>query len=42
LMHVEVAKYRSLLESEVAPQDFENIMGGNILRLLGYAASEAR
>jgi uncharacterized protein len=33
LMHVEVAKYRALLEGEVSPEDQHAIMAGNIIRL---------
>lgn len=35
LMHVEVAKYRALLDGEVTPDDEAKVMGGNILRVLG-------
>ena len=35
LMHVEVAKYRALLEGEVTPEEEALIMGGNIAWLFG-------
>lgn len=35
LMHVEVAKYRALLEGEVTPPEQQLVMGGNIARVLG-------
>jgi predicted TIM-barrel fold metal-dependent hydrolase len=35
LMHVEVAKYRALLDGEVAEEDKHNVMAGNIARLFG-------
>jgi len=35
LMHVEVAKYRALLEGEVTTKEKDLIMGGNIARLFG-------
>ncbi len=35
LMHVEVAKYRALLEGEVTAEESDLIMGGNIARLFG-------
>ena len=35
LMHVEVAKYRALLEGEVSETEQTEVMGGNIARLLG-------
>ena len=38
LMHVEVAKYRALLEGEVTPEEEALIMGGNIARLFGLTA----
>lgn len=34
LMHVEVAKYKALLEGEISEQDTYNVMAGNIIRLL--------
>jgi len=34
-MHVEVAKYRALLEGEVSEGGWGKVMGGNILRVLG-------
>jgi len=34
LMHVEVAKYRALLDGEATPAEQDLIMGGNIARLL--------
>jgi predicted TIM-barrel fold metal-dependent hydrolase len=34
LMHVEVAKYHALLDGEVAPEQKQQIMGGNIARLM--------
>jgi len=37
LMHVEVAKYRALLEGEVSAEDQELVMGGTVLRVLGNA-----
>ena len=35
LMRVEVAKYEALLEGEVSEEDKNNVMAGNIIRLLG-------
>lgn len=35
LMHVELAKYRALLEGEVSAEERERVMGGTIARLLG-------
>jgi uncharacterized protein len=35
LMHVELAKYRALLEGEISPMEIEDVMGGNIARVLG-------
>jgi len=35
LMHVEVAKYRALLDGEVTAGEKDLIMGGNIARLFG-------
>jgi predicted TIM-barrel fold metal-dependent hydrolase len=35
LMHVELAKYRALLEDEVDEKGRENVLGGNIARLFG-------
>lgn len=35
LMHVEVAKYRALLDGEVSDVEEREVMGGNIARLLG-------
>jgi predicted TIM-barrel fold metal-dependent hydrolase len=35
LMHVGVAKYEALLESEVTPAEKELVMAGNIARLMG-------
>lgn len=35
LMHVEVAKYKALLDGEVSVEEKQDIMGGNILRLFG-------
>lgn len=34
LMHVEVARYNALLDSEVSKEDKYNVMAGNIIRLL--------
>jgi predicted TIM-barrel fold metal-dependent hydrolase len=34
LMHVEVAKYHALLEDEAAPEEKQQVMGGNIARLM--------
>jgi predicted TIM-barrel fold metal-dependent hydrolase len=34
LMHVEVAKYHALLDSEVTPEEKQQVMGGNIARLM--------
>jgi predicted TIM-barrel fold metal-dependent hydrolase len=34
LMHVEVAKYHALLDGEVTPEEKQQIMGGNIARLM--------
>ena len=33
-MHVEVAKYRALLDGEVTPEEEQLVMGGNIARLM--------
>ncbi len=38
LMHVEVARYKALLEGEVSPEEQHDIMAGNIIRLLGLSA----
>lgn len=38
LMHVEVAKYLTLLEGEIPPEDIEQVMGGNLARILGAKA----
>ena len=35
LMHVEVAKYKALLNGEVTPEEKQQVMGSNIARLLG-------
>jgi predicted TIM-barrel fold metal-dependent hydrolase len=35
LMHVEVAKYRALLDGEVSEEEKQQIMTGNIIRLFG-------
>jgi predicted TIM-barrel fold metal-dependent hydrolase len=35
LMHVEVAKYHALLEDEVTLEEKQQVMGGNIARLVG-------
>jgi predicted TIM-barrel fold metal-dependent hydrolase len=35
LMHVELAKYNALLDGEVAPEEKQMIMAGNIARLMG-------
>jgi predicted TIM-barrel fold metal-dependent hydrolase len=34
LMHVEVAKYHALFDGEVTPEDEQQVMGGNIARLM--------
>jgi predicted TIM-barrel fold metal-dependent hydrolase len=34
LMHVEVARYRALLEGEVSDQEMNYVLGGNIVRLI--------
>ena len=34
LMHVELAKYRALLDSEITPEEMAGVMGGNIARVL--------
>lgn len=34
-MHVELAKYRALLDGEITPEDMALVMGGNIVRLFG-------
>ncbi len=38
LMHVCVAEYNALLDGEVTPEEKNQIMGGNLLRLLGLPA----
>lgn len=38
LMHVELAKYRALLEGEVSEVERDLILGGNIARVLGVGA----
>ncbi len=40
LMHVEVAKYHALLEGEVTPEAKQQVMGGNIARLLGLETAK--
>jgi predicted TIM-barrel fold metal-dependent hydrolase len=35
LMHVEVAKYRALLDGKVSEEEKQQIMAGNIIRLFG-------
>ena len=35
LMHVEVAKYHALLQDEIPPEEKQQVMGGNIARLMG-------
>ena len=35
LMHVELAKYRALMEHEVSPDDQASVLGGNIANLFG-------
>lgn len=35
LMHVEVAKYRALLDGELCEEEQQQVMGGNLARLLG-------
>lgn len=35
LMHVEVARYRALLKNEIPPDEYDEIMGGNVRRLFG-------
>ena len=35
LMHVEVAKYRALLDGEVSAEQKDDVMAGNIARLIG-------
>jgi predicted TIM-barrel fold metal-dependent hydrolase len=37
LMHVCVAEYNALLESEVTPEEKAQVMGGNLLRLAGLS-----
>jgi len=37
LMHVELAKYRALLDGEVPADEQELILAGNLLRLLGVS-----
>lgn len=37
LMHVEVAKYHALLDGEVSAEEKQNIMAGNIARLMGLS-----
>jgi len=36
-MHVELAKYRALLDGEVPADEQELILAGNLLRLLGVS-----
>jgi len=36
-MHVELAKYRALLEDEIAPNELDKVLGGNVMRLLGLS-----
>ena len=38
LMHVEVARYKALLEPDVSDEDRRNIMAGNMIRLLDLGA----
>ena len=33
-MHVELARYKALFEGVLSPEDYEKIMGGNVLRML--------
>lgn len=40
LMHVEVAKYRALLEDEVTPEEKQQVMGGNIARLMDLCITQ--
>jgi predicted TIM-barrel fold metal-dependent hydrolase len=40
LMHVEVAKYEALLEDEVALEEKQQVMGGNIARLMGLRSAQ--
>ena len=35
LMHVEVARYNALLDDEITPEEKQQVMGGNIARLMG-------
>jgi predicted TIM-barrel fold metal-dependent hydrolase len=37
MMHVCVAAYQAMLKDDLSPQDFENVMSGNICRVLGIA-----
>ncbi|MGD9712903.1 MAG: amidohydrolase family protein [Thermomicrobiales bacterium] len=34
LMHVELARYRALLEGEISPEEIAQVLGGNLLRML--------
>jgi len=40
LMHVEVAKYEALLEDEVTAKEKQQVMGGNIARLMGLRSAQ--
>jgi hypothetical protein len=39
LIHVEVAKYRALLEGEITPEEMDLVMSGNVQRLFGLSPS---
>jgi predicted TIM-barrel fold metal-dependent hydrolase len=38
LLHVEVAKYESLLKDEISASDYAKVMGGNLARIFGLEA----
>ena len=42
LMHVEVAKYHALLDGEITPEEKQQVMGGNIVRLMELAIAQGK
>ena len=32
-MHVELAEYGALFEDGISPEEFDNVLGGNVMRL---------